>query len=142
MRLALVTMLMLIMLTIVSCGTWFGLLESDDSDGRVEEPDDEYLPGPNEFVAVEVLPVMTFRAVPEYPPLAYQAGKAGVVWVQALVDKRGVVRDARVGRSSGTQALDEAAVRSAYLCRYTPAFQNGRPVACWVTYKVQFIMGG
>ena len=142
MRLAAITMLMLMMLTIVSCITRTGALERDTQDGRVEELDDEYLPRPDEFVAVEVLPVMTFRAVPEYPQQAPQQSIYARVWVQALVDKHGVVRDARVGTSSGTVAFDETAVKAAYLCRYTPGIQNGRPVACWVTYKVEFVRGG
>ncbi len=36
------------------------------------------------------------------------------------------------------QALDDAAVASAYKYKYKPAIQNGRPVGLWVSYKVDF----
>ncbi len=142
MRLVAIIMMMPMMLTMASCSTWFGILESDPPDVQMEEEGDDYLPQPDEFVPVEVPPVMIYCATPDYPRLAYQAGIEGVVWVQALVDKHGVVREAQVGKSSGTVALDEAAVRAAYLCRYTPGIQNGRPIACWVSYRVEFVIDG
>ncbi len=54
---------------------------------------EEYLPAPDEFVAVEIQPEMIHEATPEYPRLAKQAQLEGVVWVKALVDKDGNVRD-------------------------------------------------
>ena len=131
--------MVLVALSLASCSTWFGVLESDAPDVKVEE---EYLPEPDEFVPVEVIPEMVYRAEPVYPPQAIQNGWEGVVCVQALVDKNGVVRDAQVNKSSGFPCLDEAAVEAAYLCRYTPAIQNGRPVACWVSYRVEFVLDG
>ena len=103
--------------------------------------DEEFFPAPEDFVAVEIYPEMIYQHEPEYPRLARQAGITGVVWVQALVDKEGNVRDARVGKSSGTQSLDEAAVEAAYNNKFKPGIQNGRPVAIWVTYKVEFSLG-
>ena len=131
-------LLVLVALSLASCSTWFGILETDAPDAEVEN--DDYLPEPDEFVPVEVFPEMVYCEEPVYPPQAIQNGWEGVVWVQTLVDKHGVVRDARVGKTSGIQCLDEAAVGAAYLCRYTPAIQNGRPVACWVAYKVEFVL--
>jgi TonB family protein len=57
-----------------------------------------------------------------------------------LVDKDGNVRDALVLKSSGTASLDEAAVEASYDCKFKPGIQNGRPVACWVTYRVEFVL--
>ena len=62
----------------------------------------------------------------------------GLVWVKALVDKEGNVRQAMVLKSSGTQAFDDAAVAAAYKNKFKPGIQNGRPVAVWVSYKVEF----
>lgn len=101
---------------------------------------DEYLPDPDEFVAVEVYPEMIYMETPEYPRLAEEAGLEGIVWIKALLDKNGDVRDARVGKSSGTASLDQAAVDAAYKCKFKPGIQNGKPVACWVTYKVEFVL--
>lgn len=111
-------------------------------DGAIEIDisEDDYLPAHYEFVPVEILPEMIHEAPLEYPRLAKQAGITGVVWVQALVDKDGNVRDARVGKSSGTVSLDEAAVKQAKQCKFKPGIQNGRPIACWVTYKVEFTL--
>lgn len=104
----------------------------------VDIADDEYLPPPDEFVPVEIQPEMIFQQTPEYPRLAKTAGLTGTVWVKALVDKEGNVRQAQVGKSSGTQSLDEAAVAAAFKNKFKPAIQNGRPVAIWVTYRVDF----
>jgi TonB family protein len=140
MRIGRTILLVLVALSLASCSTWFGLLESDAPDVEVEN--DDYLPEPDEFVPVEVFPKMVYRAEPVYPPQAIQNGWEGIVWVQALVDKHGVVREARVWKSSGTTCLDEAAVTAAYLCVFSPAIQGGQPVACWVCYKVEFVLGG
>ena len=104
----------------------------------VDIKDEDYLPSPDEFVPVEILPEMIHQETPKYPRLAKQAGITGVVWVKALVDKEGNVRKAIVGKSSGTASLDDAAVKTAYKNKFKPGIQNGRPVNVWVTYKVVF----
>lgn len=104
----------------------------------VDIADDEYLPEPDEFVPVEEIAQMVYQATPEYPRLAKTAGLEGLVWVKALVDKDGSVRDAMIYKSSGTTSLDEAALAVAKQNRFKPAIQNNRPVAMWVTYKVSF----
>jgi TonB family protein len=109
-----------------------------DQNVVVDIKDDEYLPPPDEFVPVEVQPEMIHYETPEYPRIAKQAGLTGLVWVKALVDKEGNIRQAMVGKSSGTQALDEAAVAAAPRNKFKPAIQNGHPIAVWVTYKVEF----
>jgi protein TonB len=111
---------------------------SDEQKIVVDINEDEYLPAADEFVAVEVYPEMIYQERPEYPRLAKSAGLTGTVWVKVLVDKDGTVRQAMVGKSSGTQALDEAAVAVAPKNKFKPGIQNGRPVACWATYRVDF----
>ncbi|MEW6051412.1 MAG: TonB family protein [Candidatus Zixiibacteriota bacterium] len=111
---------------------------SQGSDVVVDIQEEEYIPRPDEFVPVEIQPEMIHEVIPEFPRLAKQAGLAGTVWVKALIDKDGNVRDAQVGKSSGTPSLDEAAVKTAFQNKFKPGIQNGRPVICWVTYKVEF----
>ncbi len=111
-----------------------------DGDIEIDISEDDYLPAPDEFVPVEIYPEMIHQAPLEYPRLAKQAGITGDVWVQALVDKDGNVRDTRVGKSSGTVSLDDAAIKQAKKCKFKPGIQNGRPIACWVTYKVEFTL--
>jgi protein TonB len=113
-------------------------MANEGSNVVVDIKEDEYLPPPDEFVPVEIYPEMIYQETPEYPRLAKQAGLEGTVWVKALVDKEGNVRDAQVAKSCGTQSLDEAAVKAAFKNKFKPGIQNGRPVACWVTYKVDF----
>jgi len=105
----------------------------------VDIPLEEYFPTPDEFVAVEEMPVEIQHETPIYPEMAELTEKSGTVWVQALVDKEGRVRDARVLKSSGTNVgFEEAALEAAYKNVYRPAIQNGNPVPVWVSYKVDF----
>lgn len=108
----------------------------------VDIKEDDYMPALDEFNPVEIYPEMIHPERPEYPRIAKQAGLTGVVWVKALVDKEGNVRQAMVGKTSGTQAFDDAAVAVAYKNKFKPAVQNGRPTACWVTYRVDFNLEG
>jgi protein TonB len=105
----------------------------------VDIPLEEYFPTPDEFVAVEEMPVEVHREQPVYPEMAELTDKEGVVWLKALVDKEGKVRDAVVVKPSGSNVgFEEAAVEAAYKNIYRPAIQNGKPVAVWVSYKVEF----
>jgi len=111
-----------------------------DAGGEVIVDIEDYMPAADEFVPVEIPAEMIYESPPEYPRLAQTAGMEAVVWVKALVDKNGNVRDAMVLKSSGSKAgFDEAAVDAAYKCRFKPAIQNGRPVAVWVSYQVEFV---
>ncbi|UCD93752.1 MAG: energy transducer TonB [Candidatus Zixiibacteriota bacterium] len=116
-------------------------IDQDGGNIIVDIPDEEYLPEPDEFVPVEIPAEMIYEEVPDYPRLARQAGMEAVVWVKALVDKGGNVKKAMVLKSSGSRAgFDEAAVAAAYKCKFKPAIQNGRPVAVWVSYSVEFTL--
>ncbi len=107
----------------------------------VDIPTEEYMPAPDEFVPVEDPAEMIYEEVPEYPRLAKSAGMEAVVWVKALVDKDGEVKKAMILKSSGSKAgFDEAALEAAYKCKFKPAIQNGRPVAVWVSYQVEFTL--
>jgi len=99
---------------------------------------EDYLPAPDEFVAVEIYPEMVHHEEPVYPRLAKQAGITGTVTVKALVNEEGNVIKAIIYKSSGTTSLDEAAVKAAYKNNFKPGIQNGRPIKVWVTYDVEF----
>ena len=93
---------------------------------------------PGDFVKVEHLPVMVYAHKPKYPSFAEQAGLTGKVVIWAVVDEEGKVVRALVYVSSGIASLDEAALASAYKCRFRPGIQNGRPVTVPVTFTVEF----
>ena len=114
---------------------------SEAEGGIVVDIDEiDYLPSIEEFTPVEIIAEMIHEVEPEYPRLAQQAQLEGVVWIKALVDKKGDVRDAVIYKTSGTASLDAAALKVAHLNKFKPAIQNGRPVAMWVAYRVQFVL--
>ena len=113
-----------------------------DDDIVVDINEDDFLPEPDEFVPVEVYPEMIYEHRGTYPRLAEQAGIEGKVYVKALVDESGNVLKAMVARSSGTDALDEAAVEWALKCKFKPGIQNNRPVKVWVTFPYEFSLEG
>ena len=67
----------------------------------------------------------------QYPADLWDQGVEGEVRLRLYVDSLGHVRpdSTRVVASSGTPALDSAAVRGASLLMFAPAHKDGRPVA-------------
>jgi len=108
----------------------------------IDISEEEYLPTADEFIPYEEAPVPIKWTKPKYPELAEKAGVEGMVWVQALVDKRGKVRDAKCLKTGSVNPdiFCEAAVNSAMLNEYKPAISNKEPVAVWVQYKVEFVL--
>ena len=118
-------------------------LENVGVDVDVVKVINELLPSPDEFIPYEEPPIQVKTVNPAYPPLAQRAGIEGVVWLNALVDKDGKVRDVRIVKNSGANAgFEEAAVEAAYRCIWRPAIANGQPLAVWVTYRVGFALKG
>ena len=104
------------------------------------EPVTERLPAADEFVPVDQPPEIVEQTVPVYPEACAEAHGSGFVWVKALVDRQGVVRDVVLARSSGSDCgMDQVAMEVARLNKYKPAVRNGQPVAVWVTFKVEFV---
>lgn len=95
----------------------------------------------DQFVPHDTEPVLLNPedCLPKYPEMARKAGVEGKVWVQILVDKKGIVRDAIIASESGVSAgFEEAALEAAMKRKYSPAMQNKNPVAVWISYKVSF----
>ena len=77
--------------------------------------------------------------LPEYPPSELRAGHEGTVYLDLYVQVDGRIGDVRVKTSSGYPRLDEAAVEHVKRTyRLTPAMEDGKPVADWVTLPVVF----
>lgn len=106
--------------------------------GGSSNGEEDYIPNTDEFVAVEVEPERTYEAPLELPKEADTLRVNVTAYVQALVTENGRVSDARIGKTSGYPILDSAAVKQAYLHRYNPAIQQGRPIKIWVSYRVNF----
>ncbi|MDZ4724289.1 MAG: TonB family protein [candidate division Zixibacteria bacterium] len=112
-----------------------------DGDVVVDIADDDYIPGVDEFVPVEIQAEMIHEVKPEYPRLARQAAIEGDVWIAVLVGKDGSVLDSKVYKSSGTASLDDAAMAVSKQHKFKPAIQNKNPVPVWVKFKVKFTLG-
>ncbi|MFH1699195.1 MAG: TonB family protein [Candidatus Zixiibacteriota bacterium] len=115
--------------------------EGEGSDLVIDIPEEDYMPSPDEFVAVEVYPVQTYEEIPEYPRLAQEGGFTAKVVIEAFVDKNGNVKKAQAKQCTRpNMGFEEAAVKAAYKCLYRPAIQNGAPIGCWISYVVDFTM--
>ncbi len=101
--------------------------------------EEEKIPSPDDFIAVEVMPEMIYEEPPVYPEDAIKESKEGVVWIKAFVSKEGDVLKSIIGKSSGVKELDESALAASVKNKFKPAIQNGNPIGVWVTYKVDFV---
>jgi TonB family protein len=97
---------------------------------------DEGLPSPDDYVAVEEMPVLVKSVQPTYPDLARDMGTEGTVVLRLLVGKDGKVADVKV--VDGPEVLRDAAVNAAKEFMFKPALQQHRPVAVWVQVPIKF----
>ena len=75
----------------------------------------------------------------KYPEDAKKAGKEGRVTCSFIIDKEGKVTEVHVAQSSGTQSLDEEAVRLVSLMPdWKPGKDKGEPVNVLYTIPVMF----
>ncbi len=70
-------------------------------------------------------------ARPDYPASAARNGEEGTVALSLLIGTNGRVSEARVQRSSGSRALDRAAVSALSLCKFKPAMNDGVAEPAW-----------
>jgi len=72
-------------------------------------------------------PIPEYAIQPVYPEAAKAVGAQGVVFVQVAVGTNGHVKDAKVLKSFGNRACDEAAIAAAKKWRFKPGTINGKP---------------
>ena len=91
-------------------------------------------------ITIEKMPRMIKAVTPDYPPFAYKIRRGGEVWIKALVDSEGIVRQAKIHRDSGLDfGFEEAAIEAAHKNQFEPFEIDGERIPVWVIYKVQFI---
>lgn len=73
-----------------------------------------------------------------YPAGLRDAGIGGTVYVRFFIDEAGTVQEFLIDRSSGHEALDEAALSVAKVFRFSPALNRDQRVAVWVSFPVKF----
>jgi protein TonB len=114
------------------------IASTGDGDIKVDINEEDYIPAPGEFQALEQNPEIIKEVVAEYPRLAKEAHLEGKVVVWGLVDKDGNIIQTKVARSSGSPSLDEAAEKALMQFKLKPGIQNGRPVKCWISKLFSF----
>lgn len=100
----------------------------------------EKYPDPDEVIKLDKMPELIEMTNPAYPKEAKEKGIEGDVWIQALVDTTGTVKKVLIKKTSGSELLDKPAVDAAYKNKFSPGIKDKKPVACWVTYKVSFVL--
>jgi len=83
-------------------------------------------------------PKKTKDVPPVYPKIALSARIQGLVIIEAVIDERGHVRDAKVMKS--IPLLDEAALAAVRQWEYTPTTVDGVPVSVVMTVTVNFAL--
>lgn len=73
-----------------------------------------------------------------YPPVLRDAGIGGTVNVWMFIYESGEVLKSQVGKSSGYDALDEAALLVSYEMQFSPARSGNSRVPVWVAMDVTF----
>jgi TonB family protein len=142
---AVLTLLMLTIGVIGSVGacrqTSGQFLPSEEFDEpAVDLPIPADAPAITDSVDIDILPHMIHRGVVKYPNSARKWGWEGTVTVAVLVDKDGLPRGVWVPVSSGRRDLDKAAITAARKCRFRPAYSDGKPAYCWITFKYEFTL--
>ena len=85
-------------------------------------------------------PVVISRVEPIYPEDARKARVAGIVIIEALIDRNGNVREARVLKPLPF-ALDQAALDSVRQWKFRPGTRNGEPVDVLFNLTINFQLG-
>jgi len=73
-----------------------------------------------------------------YPPLLRDAGIGGETLVWFFIDENGRVQNTRINKSSGYDALDQAALTVASQMQFSPALNRDKKVPVWVAIPIVF----
>jgi TonB family protein len=102
-------------------------------------PADEAAAGVKQYGGDVTAPLQIYKVDPEYTDLARTDKVQGTVTVSLVVDEHGVPQHVKVVRGLG-DGLDEKAVDVVTRDRFRPGMGNGKPVAVFLYYKVDFAL--
>jgi TonB family protein len=77
---------------------------------------------------------------PKYPVTSLRNEEQGTVTLRFLIGASGSVNDAVIERSSGSIALDEAALEGIKLCTFVAGRKNGRAIESWMQMQYVWTM--
>ena len=126
-----------------------------DDHSKVPLPPPPAIPSPPSAVPVDIEGAPTFtpytvrpdivnrvaiaKALEEgYPSALREVGIGGTVQVWFFITDQGTVRKTQVNKSSGNQALDDAALKVANMIEFTPALNRDEPVPVWISLPITF----
>ena len=75
---------------------------------------------------------------PEYPDSARREGSEGSVLLRVLVDEHGRSKKVEINSSSGSQALDHAAMEALRRWRFHPARYGDQALESWLRIPIEF----
>jgi protein TonB len=99
----------------------------------IEEP----MPEPTPLFQLTTLPRYVHKVTPVYPPVMQAQGREAIVKLEALIDKKGVVRKVTVSKSAG-DLFDQAAIAAIKASIFLPGNVDGKPVAVLMRLPVTF----
>ena len=77
---------------------------------------------------------------PVYPSAARRRGMQGIVLLSLVINKKGMVDNISVERSSGFKVLDRSAVKSVKQWRFMPASRGGLSISSVIEIPIKFIL--
>lgn len=77
---------------------------------------------------------------PAYPAMSKRLGEQGRVVVRVRIGADGVPLQAEIGKSSGFERLDQAALATTMRWRYVPGTRGGVPQSMWFSVPINFVL--
>ncbi len=90
------------------------------------------------YVAPSVGANYLHNPAPEYPQMARRRGEQGRVLIKVLVTSQGEASNVTLEKSSGSNYLDEAAIKAVKNWKFVPARSNNEAVSGYVTVPINF----
>ena len=97
------------------------------------------------YIVCEKMPeieggIKAIQKIIKYPLKAKALGVQGVVYVQFIVDEKGVVLEPKLIKKLGA-GCDEEALRVLKKIKFKPGYVNGKPVKSRFTLPIRFSQG-
>ena len=130
----LVSLLVLVVLATVGLFVGKSLKKNDVRNSQTSSQNDS----DRIYHIVDKMPQQINSVTVQYPKDALEEGIEGDVHVKMIIDEKGNVEEAEIYRSSGVPSLDQAALETAKLLKFSPALVSDVPVRMRLFKLFQF----
>lgn len=79
-----------------------------------------------------------YNPAPDYPSASRRLGEEGRVEMKVLISADGAAQDVQIQKSSGSERLDNAAIRAVKRWRFIPYKKNNQALSAYVIVPVKF----